>query len=113
MSVEDNEIIEKPKAIEQPLLAQKCERCGCRSRFAMAGLRKLKASQRLTRTTEGHDFKLICVKCTKVLFEEQLMKDPAIPKRINAYGDMVLNVAGNIPIRMKPSDPIRVVDEEE
>ena len=101
MSVEDNEIIEKPKAIEQPLLAQKCERCGCRSRFAMAGLRKLKASQRLTRTTEGHDFKLICV------------KDPAIPKRINAYGDMVLNVAGNIPIRMKPSDPIRVVDEEE
>lgn len=92
---------------KQPLLPQKCERCGSRSRFPMAGLRKLKASQRLTRTTKGHDLKLICVKCEGKLFKDELMSDPAIPKRINIYGDVVLDVAGNIPVRMKPADPIK------
>jgi len=91
---------------ERPLLPQKCERCGNRSRFPMAGVRKLKPSQRLTRTTKGNDLKLICVKCEKVLFKDELMSDPAIPKRINVWGELELDI-GTIPISMKPDDKIR------
>ena len=66
---------------KKPLLPDKCERCGCRSRFPLRK-RNIRLRDRLRKTTPGPGKKMICARCEGVIFKADFKADPSIPTNI-------------------------------